>query len=60
MPEKMKAIECPVCRSENIMLNAGGQTGKYECKKYGYIGPLIIEVERYKNMKRNAKDNKTK
>lgn len=36
---------CPKCKSKNIMLNLGGQTGKYECKNCGYIGSLIIEKD---------------
>jgi hypothetical protein len=28
-----------------IILNVGGQTGKYECKECGYIGALVVERE---------------
>jgi transposase-like protein len=34
---------CPVCESENIILDAGGNTGKYSCKDCNYIGVLILE-----------------
>ena len=36
---------CPNCRSEDIFLNAGASTGKYECKNCGYIGAIVIERE---------------
>jgi transposase-like protein len=39
----MKKLKCPVCKSEKIIFNAGGHTGKYECKDCGYIGVLVIE-----------------
>ena len=41
----MKQLICPKYKSIKIMLNVGGQTGKYECRKCGYIGVLIIEKE---------------
>jgi len=41
----MKIKKCPRCRSRDIILDTGGQTGKYACKKCGYIGPLIIEED---------------
>lgn len=41
----MKTRLCPKCKSENITLFAGGHTGQYQCKKCGYIGPLIIEKD---------------
>ena len=41
----MKQLICPKCKSIKIMLNVGGQTGKYECKKCGYVGALIVEKE---------------
>jgi len=34
---------CPICGSKNINLFAGGQTGWYECKDCGYVGPLVID-----------------
>jgi len=48
----MKLKKCPRCRSTDIILDTGGQTGKYACKKCGYIGPLIVEEEI-----ENAKDS---
>jgi len=42
----MKIKKCPRCRSTNITLDMGGQTGKYICKKCGYTGVLVIEEER--------------
>jgi pyruvate ferredoxin oxidoreductase delta subunit len=41
----MKKEACPVCKEENLKLFIGGQTGQYECKSCGYIGPLIISKE---------------
>jgi len=39
-----KAIKiCPKCKSENIMFDLGGQTGKHICKSCGYRGVLILE-----------------
>ena len=42
----MKTYRCPNCRSEHIVFQAGGHTGMYECKDCGYIGPIILEVEK--------------
>jgi len=42
----MKQLICPECGSNEIMLNAGGRTGKYECKKCGYFGAFIIEKDK--------------
>ena len=42
---KMKQKICPKCKSSDIIFNAGGQTGKYECKNCGYVGAFIIEQE---------------
>jgi len=36
---------CPVCREEALKLFIGGQTGQFECKACGYIGPLIVEKD---------------
>ena len=36
---------CPQCRSKDITLYQGGVHGKYICKKCGYIGEFIIEIE---------------
>ena len=37
--------KCPHCKSSNITLDMGGQSGKYICKDCGYVGSLIIEEE---------------
>lgn len=36
---------CPVCRSTNITLDTGGQTGKWKCKNCGYLGPVVVEED---------------
>ena len=41
----MKIKICPKCKSTDITLDTAGHTGKYKCKKCGYIGPLIIEKD---------------
>lgn len=39
----MRKLKCPKCGSENLVLDLGGQTGKYQCKDCGYIGVFVIE-----------------
>ena len=39
----MKLRICPICKSEAIILDAAGHTGKYRCKDCNYIGVLILE-----------------
>ncbi len=48
---KIKSIKrCPVCGSTQITLYMGGTTGyRYQCKKCGYVGALIIEEDLDKN-----------
>jgi predicted RNA-binding Zn-ribbon protein involved in translation (DUF1610 family) len=42
----MKVQICPYCKSKNIGLYMGGQTGiQYECKACGYVGPIVIEQD---------------
>jgi transcription initiation factor TFIIIB Brf1 subunit/transcription initiation factor TFIIB len=41
----MRVLVCPVCNSTEIELDAGGYTGKYYCKKCGYVGSFILEVD---------------
>ena len=41
----MKIKLCPKCKSDDITLDVGGQTGKYKCKKCGYFGVFIIEKD---------------
>ncbi len=43
----IRKIICPSCRKSSIELFIGGQTGNYICK-CGYIGPIVIEVEKAK------------
>jgi len=47
--------ECPKCKSTQIIMQAGGQTGNYQCKKCSYIGPLIIERDIKEKWKKNQK-----
>ncbi len=39
-----RILVCPVCKSTEIELDAGGYTGKYYCKNCGYIGSYILEM----------------
>lgn len=55
----MKILKCPRCKSENIILNAGGFTGMYECHDCHYVGTLILEVEA-EPQKKKAKTKKKK
>ena len=41
----MKIQMCPVCNEDALKLFVGGQTGQFECKSCGYIGPLIVEKD---------------
>ncbi len=40
-----RVLICPVCGSTEIELESGGYTGKYMCKRCGYIGSFIIEMD---------------
>jgi|GEM_PF-698905 uncharacterized Zn finger protein (UPF0148 family) len=40
----MKLLVCPVCKSTDVEPDAGGYTGKYYCKKCGYLGSFIMEM----------------
>ena len=46
---------CPACRSAEIYWYAGGTTGAYECKKCGYVGPLVIEEISIKKTKKKVR-----
>ncbi len=48
----MRILVCPVCKSTEIDLDAGGYTGKYYCKSCGYIGSYVLEMTEgeYKEM----------
>lgn len=48
-------LKCPECKSEEIVEYMGGQFGKWQCKKCGYVGVIVIEEE-----KKVTKKNKTK
>ena len=39
-----RRLVCPVCKSTEIELDAGGYTGKYYCKNCGYVGSFILEM----------------
>jgi transposase-like protein len=39
-----RILVCPVCKSADITLDTGGITGKYMCKKCGYIGSVVLEL----------------
>ena len=37
---------CPRCRSLSIYVETGGYTGNiYHCKKCGYRGALVLEID---------------
>jgi transposase-like protein len=40
----MVTRKCPVCKSENIILDTAAHTGKYKCQDCNYIGVLILEM----------------
>lgn len=42
----MRLKICPSCKKSGIELFIGGQTGSYKCNRCGYIGPVVVEVER--------------
>jgi transposase-like protein len=51
-----RMLICPICNSTNIKLDAGGYTGKYNCKNCGYVGMVIEMTEsEYKEMKEKLK-----
>jgi ribosomal protein L37AE/L43A len=41
----MKRQLCPKCKRDSLILEAGGLTGTYKCKKCGYVGSLVIEED---------------
>jgi len=42
----LKMIRCPVCGSSEIYKIVGGYIGEiYRCKKCGYSGAFIIEMD---------------
>ena len=52
-----KKTLCPNCRKPELELYAGWTTGNYQCRKCGYLGPLVLEeVKTYmKSSKKKAK-----
>lgn len=40
----MKILVCPVCNSTEVEYDAGGYTGKYYCKRCGYVGSYVMEM----------------
>ena len=38
--------KCPKCKSKELVPFIGFETGSYECKKCGYIGAFIIEMDK--------------
>jgi transposase-like protein len=40
-----RVLVCPVCASSDVELDTGGYTGKYHCKKCGYVGSFVVELE---------------
>jgi transposase-like protein len=52
----MELLVCPVCKSANMQLNAGGYTGKYRCKNCEYVGFAIEMTEgEYKELVKESK-----
>lgn len=46
-----RILVCPVCKSDKVVLDSGGYTGKYYCKNCGYVGMAIEMTEgEYKEM----------
>ena len=37
---------CPSCKKAGIGMFIGLETGNYKCDKCGYIGPVVVEIER--------------
>ena len=48
-------IKCPKCKSASITPYMGAQFGKYECKKCGYLGVIVIEEDLKKDKVRKKK-----
>ena len=53
-----RILVCPVCNSTEIELDTGGFTGKYFCKKCGYVGSYILEMTEgeYKEMMKGEEE----
>jgi len=44
-PKASKINICPACKSSEINFFVGFESGQYECKACGYVGPIILEKE---------------
>ena len=44
-------LKCPKCKSANITPYMGGQFRKYQCKKCGYIGVIVVDEDYIKKEK---------
>jgi len=56
-----RVLVCPICKSTDIELDAGGYTGKYFCKNCGYTGSFVLEMTEgeYKELIESEKMDKT-
>jgi hypothetical protein len=37
--------KCPLCRKPTLVLDMGGQSGKYQCTNCDYLGPISLEED---------------
>ena len=37
---------CPNCGKAGLEMYAGWQTGNYICRNCGYLGPIVLEIEK--------------
>lgn len=51
----MKQKICPSCKKPRIEFFIGLATGNYKCSNCGYIGPIVIEVEKIKKKRKRKK-----
>lgn len=51
---------CPNCKKGDVELFIGGQTGSYKCNRCGYVGPVILEIEKVKRKKEKSKKRSRK
>ena len=43
----MGVLLCPVCLSGRIVFHLGGYAGViYKCQDCGYVGPIVLEVDK--------------
>lgn len=56
---KLKKIKiCPSCKKAGIGMFIVWETGNYKCDKCGYIGPIIIEIEKKVTRRKSARKRK--